>query len=143
MRPTKKARTELPTKDEQKNLQQIESLMNSNLFNLQVSEILAQVDCVSSFQKKKVSTWLTALVSDVSVPQHIDNNPSIDEKWLSNQDLSGFQLSHFIKSTKVQFDFAPPVAVETVGSSVIKTATAPFLNIDVTVTMPPDIFETR
>ena len=53
----KKAKFDLPTKDEQKQLQHTDLLMKSNLFKLEVEQLLLEVSGEKKLQKSKVTQW--------------------------------------------------------------------------------------
>ena len=50
----KKAKSSLPTKDEQLQLNNTDSLLRSNLLKLQIDEMLGEVSCEAVLNKKKV-----------------------------------------------------------------------------------------
>jgi hypothetical protein len=135
----KKARMDLPTKDEQKNLLEVESLMRNNLLHLQVAEILNQVNAEKRFQKKSLVEWLDNLVSDLGAASLGSKKSEISGRWLSTQGLPGVTLVE--NDVKISFD--KPTSVDYIGSFASQTATVPLLNIDVAVMMPSDMFDKR
>lgn len=155
-RMTKSKKIALPTTDEQKNLQQVEVLMRTNLLNLQVSELLVQVGGEQIFQKKRVHQFIEELLTDiksatVNFKRKAGSGASTSElsfAWLRKQSFGGIYpherlFEQSMTSTLTKIDFEKPLQVELIGSYVYHTSTAPFLNVDVAVAMPKSMFDAR
>ena len=147
-----KKKVSLPTTDEQKNLQQVEILMRTNLLALQISELLVQVAGEKVFQKKKLHAWAEDLVSDISsasfqIKRKGTATSEISLQWLSKQKIKGLEIDfnscENYDNFELKIDFTAPSQVDLIGSYVNQTSTAPLLNIDIAVVMPPEMFETR
>lgn len=147
-----KKKVSLPTTDEQKNLQQVEILMRTNLLTLQISELLVQVAGEKIFQKKKLHSWIDDLISDISsasvkIKKKGNTSSEISLQWLSKQKIKGLEIDlpscESYDNLQSKIDFAAPSQVDLIGSYVNQTSTAPLLNIDIAVVMPPEMFEPR
>ena len=131
----------LPSKEEQLQLHNTDTLMKSNLLRLQTDELLAEVGAAREFEKKRVLTWLVGVEQALKGGAKLMSAPQmqvtaawlLESEGISVDDATGDRVLHF----------APPASVEEIGSFVLKTSTAPLLNIDVAVEMPPSCFEMR
>lgn len=139
-REAKRPKYDLPTKDEQRNLQQVEAVLRSNLIQLQVSELLSQVKPGKHFESRSITEWIEELKKDLQSTSL--DSVELSQAWLHENGLTGLQLSKHA-SESVNFTFQHPVAVETIGSLASSTATAPLLNIDLALTLPSEMFTTR
>lgn len=132
----------LPSKDEQRQLQQVETLLKSNLLHLQVDELLNQVSGSKKIIKAKISKWtesITSLISDNSTFSAITGE--INHSWVEKHSIIGLELKNsFASCLEV---FAKPTGVTLIGSSVYGTAVSPMLNIDIAVCMPSSVFESK
>ena len=136
----KRPKIDLPTKDEQKNLQQVESLLRSNLLQLQVSELLNQIRSEKHFDAQSVRAWIKQLEEDLQ-SDSLDGT-ELSAAWLEENGLSSVGLSKHA-SESVNFTFQHCTTLEVVGSRSSYTATAPLLNIDIAITLPTEMFDTR
>lgn len=136
----KRAKYDLPTKDEQKNLLQVESLMRSNLLSLQINEILLQVNAEKQFKRPELVDWVDNLVSDICNSSLGSKKTEVSGHWLLKQGIEGIDL---INDSDVKIDFSKPTSVDYIGSFSCQTATAPILNIDLAMILPSDLFDKR
>ena len=139
-REAKRPKYDLPTKDEQRNLQQVEAVLRSNLIQLQASELLAQVKPGKHFESRKLLDWIDQLKKDLLSSSL--SNVELSQEWLHDHNLTGLQLSKNA-SESVNFTFQPPTSLEFIGSFSSSTATAPLLNIDIALALPEAMFTTR
>jgi U3 small nucleolar RNA-associated protein 22 len=137
---SKKKSKALPTKDEQSALRSTEILMKSNLMQLQITEMLNEVKASPILEKKEIKAWLQAFTEVVKGMK----NKSYSGNWLSSVThakdvvtLTGYN------SSAISIDFKAPSSIDIIGSSKLQTDTAPFLNIDINLTMPVDCMEER
>jgi len=143
----KKQKIALPSKDEQKQLQQVDLLMKSNLLHLQVDQILDEVSGSSIMNKKKVIAWtesiLSCLKSESSYAGVIGTN--LNKKSLKKMGLKAIKVLSIVNSDdqSMQVTFAPPAAVTEIGSTQHHTTLSSMFNVDIAVTMPSSIFEPR
>lgn len=135
----KRAKISLPTKDEQKNLQHVESVMRTNLIQLQTSELLAQVNADKLVERKVFYDWVNQLKTDLTSGALTAVKKDISSAFLSKHKISGIKLSKHAGETTT-FVFEKPAAVETIGSSSSSTGTAPLVNVDLAVTLPVSTF---
>ena len=59
--------------------------------------------------------------------------------WAKKKGIAGLDLH----SADARCIFQPPASVEVVGSSALRTGTAPFVNVDIAVGMPSELFNSR
>jgi hypothetical protein len=142
--PSKRARTELPTKDEQKQLQQVELLMKSNLLQLQIDQLLDEVCGSKNLGKKKVTNWVESLLGHLNSKETY-NGGSLSEGLIKSSGLGNIKPLKIVNTgdESINVEFFPPVSVDVVGSYEYQTSTTPKLNVDISVTMPADMFDTR
>lgn len=133
----------LPTQDEQKQLQQMEILMKSNLLQLQSKELLANTDATTKFSSKRLNEWLEELKTDLqSTAKFTCHNREITSEWLQTQS-NGINLDFCSNSDPCSITYTSPTRVEVVGSFDSGAGTAPFFNVDVAVFMPAELFAAR
>ena len=142
---TKRAKmSDLPTKDEQLQLNNTDTLLRSNLLKLQVEEMLKEVSCEEISKKKKAQKMLTECIDLLKGIKGSDvEGKEISSSWLKKQGLRGFDLESSAGhlSTPASITFTAPESVGACGSFKLQTGTAPFVNFDIAVTMPADMFE--
>ena len=135
--------TALPTQDEQKQLQQMEILMKSNLLQLQSKELIGHVDATAKFSSKKLVDWLEQLKTDLlCTAKHTCHQREISAEWTQSQGY-GIDLSSFVHHDVDSITYLAPSQVEVIGSFDSGAATAPLYNIDIAIYMPADIFSAR
>lgn len=133
--PLKRARKssnglKLPTRDEQSYLRETENLFKSNLVKLQTSELLMEMKSPDGLPTK-VEKWVQNIVEHVL---GVEKQDGVGVKQLRS--VSGLDLV----DADVEIDFVAPVDVCVVGSSKLMTGTKPYLNVDIAMTIPDDIF---
>ena len=148
----KQKKIALPTKDEQLSLQNSEIILKSNLTKLQLNEILTSVrDDESHPKHQKIAVWLEQVIdvlkkSDFGNANTDSTPPLLSPTFLLERGLNAFILHNSSSSANVgalSFAFKPPMSVQLMGSFVLGTATAPFLNCDVAVVMAGSCFDAR
>jgi hypothetical protein len=130
----KRAKLNLPSTDEQKNLHNVDSLMRSNLLELQVKELIEQVRADKTFDKKKNSKWFDVL------------KDALENKKMKDMKVNGTPPRIVIGSEDdfvSHIDFAKPESLKVLGSRVLETAVSPSLNIDIGVVMPAALFDEK
>jgi hypothetical protein len=144
---SKKQKVALPTKDEQKQLQQVELLMKSNLLQLQVDQILEEVSGDSIRGKKKVSEWVDTVTSLLRAEASFADlkNSTLNKKTVKKLGLKSLKVLSLVNSADEGFEisFLPPAAVDVVGSTEFGASLSAMFNIDVAVTMPAAMFESK
>lgn len=142
--PAKKAKTSavLPTSEEQRQLQQLEILMKNNLLNLQSKELIEQVDASSKLSGKKVSEFLTALDADVKDTSKTSCHKRVlTTEWVQQQ--AGYESLQFNAYEEVSMEYRSPSELLTTGSYATNTCISPFYNIDILVTIPSKLIDSR
>eukprot|EP01041_Mallomonas_annulata_P007991 gene7991-16353_t len=139
----RKAMYDLPSKEEQLHLRETEDLMRSNVIKLQIDEIIKEVEVnkhSNTTTHTKIEEWLQTFKGILSTID-IKNNSDVDQEWLNSHNLNLPIDSYDGKLVKLKF--SPPTLVTIVGSHILHTATKPFLNIDISITMPDDCFNSK
>ena len=124
-----------PTSEEMNNLRESELLFKSNLFRLQVNELLNEV---------KVNRTKTTVIekSLVQLKSSLDNLPS---KLITQNEINSYvdiilQNVKTNNTDKITFKFEKPTKIDVVGSFLLGTTCKPILNIDLAITMPSTMF---
>lgn len=143
----KKQKVALPTRDEQKQLQQVELLMKSNLIQMEIDQILDEVSGEAVLNKKKVNGWMETVVSllkDSASYKAVTSTP-LNKKTLKKLDLKSVSILSLVNSDDdaMKVEFCAPAGVEVIGSTQNQAALSAMFNIDVAVTMPASMFEAR
>lgn len=144
---SKQQKIALPTRDEQKQLQQVELLMKSSLLQLQVDQILEEVDSSAIANKKRVVTWMDEVVNILKDTSKYGKSvgATLNKKIIKKLGLKGVDLLNLVNGddSSIQLNFQPPAAVDVVGSTVHQSAISAMFNIDVAVTMPSSLFDSK
>ena len=147
VQPQKRVKYELPTKDEQKQLQQMDLLMKSSLLQLELEQLLSEVSGQGVFAKSKVVQWVKAVTSFLTSSPAVTTlvGSTLTEKTIKTAGLTAMKILHMVNTMddSMELVFQAPVAVDLIGSHTYKTATAPMLNIDIAVTMAGSMFDTK
>lgn len=141
----KRAKLDLPTKDEQKQLQHTDLLMKTNLFQMEVEQLLIEVSGESKLQKTKVTQWTDRVTELLRNTKSYSDLATLTEKNLKKAGLKHHKAIELVNTgdEKLKIDFQAPSSVEQVGSSVYGTALSSMLNVDLAVTMPTELFDHR
>lgn len=142
----KRAKVALPTKDEQKQLQQVDLLMKSNLLQLEIEQLLSEVSGDNLLAKKKVTAWVHTISELLKAPQSFSGLPSnLSEKSIKDAGLKSMKAMVLVNTEdeSMKLNFQAPAAVEVIGSYVHHTALTAMLNVDIAVTMPATLFDSR
>ncbi|XP_072937991.1 nucleolar protein 6 [Epargyreus clarus] len=128
-----------PTVNELNRLQETESLFNSNLFRLQIEEILQEVK-VKEKTVKRFQEWFTNFKSHLFEIPEDDTEYDLTEKTLSKHLKVKIPVSSSLIKTKTMFKFHKFTDVEIVGSYALGTAISSKLVIDVLITVPAETY---
>lgn len=142
--PSKKAKATavLPTSEEQRQLQQLEILMKNNLLNLQAKELIQQIDASSKLSGKKVAEFLSTLDADSKdTSKSTCHKRQVTAEWVQQQ--AGYEALQFASSEDVEIEYRSPSELLTTGSYATNTCISPFYNIDILVTIPTKLIESR
>ena len=144
---SKRMKLSLPSAEEADSLNQADVLMKTNLMQLQMGELLAEVRCERVLQKKSLGVWVSSIKSCLLSAEKMSGAAKkgktlLNKSWLDASSAACGDIKlcgHFQGNTSVVF--AVPQSVDIVGSSETLTATMPFVNIDIVVTMPSNCFD--
>jgi len=145
------ASNDLPTKEEQRQLQQVDLLMKTNILQLKVESMLEEVSVCRLLHKRKAQDWIDSLVTlltmrdddgDDRSRQHDLLGSTIDSLWMSRNGIAGLSLVNESDAT-MRIIFVPPIKVDIVGSFVHDTITSSHVNIDIALTLPDELFDSR
>ncbi|RYH13594.1 hypothetical protein EON65_35290, partial [archaeon] len=146
MQGKKRGRDEsLPTDEEQRQLQNMDILMKSNLLQLQTTELLSNIDASSKLNKKKVQEWIQK-VKDVlldSKSKHSLHDREISGHWVEKQGYLSLVPSTPYSEKDLTITYQAPQEICDIGSHASDTTIAPFYNIDLALVMPAEFFETK
>eukprot|EP01104_Vermistella_antarctica_P019185 TRINITY_DN739_c0_g2_i1.p1 TRINITY_DN739_c0_g2~~TRINITY_DN739_c0_g2_i1.p1 ORF type:complete len:1406 (+),score=464.94 TRINITY_DN739_c0_g2_i1:163-4380(+) len=122
-----------PTSDELLHLKETQDLFKSNLFRLQISELLSEVTiCKGS---AKTETLLRHLKKALD---------SLEERNINIEEYATLYPSvhvHNKSDKRITFRFRKPASTFVVGSFLLKTAVKPSLNVDIAVEVPSSSFK--
>lgn len=120
-----------PTFEEIKRLKETEELFKSNLFRLQITELLSEVRV--NYDKTVVIQHLLRKLYEV-----VQNVPEQEVTWETTKDAPLVKAVPISESEaqKLKFKFAPPEDVLVLGSYLLRTVAKPVLNIDVGIELP-------
>jgi U3 small nucleolar RNA-associated protein 22 len=125
----KKQKTSLyavPTPDEMTNLKATQELFKSNLFKLQLDDLLSSV---SVDRAQKLEAFLH------SIKSHLDSMPASKIALKPGAKVLSRKLKFFTER-KLEMAFQPPSRVDLVGSYLLDAVCKPLLNVDMTVEIP-------
>lgn len=128
-----------PTVNELNRLQETENLFNSNLFRLQIEEILQEVK-VKEKTEKKFQQWFQEIKSHLlSIPED-DKEYDLTEQTLAKKLKVKLPISKEMEKTKCIFKFHKFKDVEIVGSYAVGSSINSKLRIDLQITIPADTY---
>ncbi|KAG7161793.1 nucleolar protein 6-like [Homarus americanus] len=125
-----------PTMDELNALRETQTLYHSNLFRLQMDEVLAEVS-MKDKHRQQLDQWLVQLSAflkslPASSEYQLNNTKWMEEKGVCNPIVKS------MPEARGTFLFAPPTNVEFVGSFVSSTTTTRNTTVDVMITLPKE-----
>ncbi|XP_068242070.1 nucleolar protein 6 isoform X1 [Palaemon carinicauda] len=125
----------LPTVDELNRLRETQMLFHSNLFRMQMEELLLEVS-VKDKHRHKLNQWLNQFTSFVkSLPQSPAYQLSAT-KWLKENNVVD-PLT--LPESKGSFQFIPPTEVKFVGGAAAGTLLSTDETVDVMLVLPKEI----
>ncbi|XP_050403291.1 nucleolar protein 6 [Patella vulgata] len=134
---TKKEREKLykePTVEELNQMKETENLFHSNLFRLQITEVLKEVSLKEKHkrQAEKLISTLKETILDIPASEQYDLK---DTKWLTKQKVK-LPIHQASSCMKGKFQFLPPLSVRIIGSYLLDTVVKPDTVVDLMVEMP-------
>lgn len=127
------------TSEEFSTLKETENLFKSSLFRMQITELLSEIQ-----PKKERSKSLDEVLHELnslllSLPDGTESYEVSDHSWLPRG--TKFPLPSPPAPIKGKFRFHRPISVKVVGSYLLGTVTKPDLNVDISVQMPKECFQ--
>lgn len=128
-----------PTAQEMTRLRETENLFHSNLFRLQIDEMISEL----SIKKKRITSftdWFASVKKILSEMKSGKQYELMDQKWLKKIGISVpfVQKPHSVKGV---FSFLPPTSVSVMGSYAAGCSLGPRMNVDIAVEMPSKCFQ--
>ncbi|XP_039291239.1 nucleolar protein 6-like [Nilaparvata lugens] len=118
-----------PTVEEMTRLRETETLFHSNLFRMQIEELLRQVR-TKKRERRLARIWLESVIKQLSPASESVRKSKVK-----------YPLPDLPKDAKeAEFKFVPPVDVRVIGSFNSAICIGPEIGIDVAVVMPKSIF---
>lgn len=139
---TKKQKYDLPTLDEQRQLNQVDIIMKQNLISLQVTEMLTEVRPEKGYNSNRMTSLIASLVEILKKNSAKFSSKVINSKWIKKHDMTCIRMNNYAES-EISLTFEPPVSVEQIGSYSLQTMTSPYCNLDIAVVIPSNCFEER
>ncbi|XP_046966529.1 nucleolar protein 6 [Vanessa cardui] len=128
-----------PTANELNRLQETENLFNSNLFRLQIEEILQEVK-VKEKTVNRIKEWFSDFQTHLlSIPED-ETEYDLSEKSFAKQLNVKLPISKDHKKTKVMFKFHKFTDVEIVGSYALGCSINSKLIVDLQITVPAETY---
>lgn len=128
-----------PTVNELNRLQETENLFNSNLFRLQVEEVLEEVK-VKEKTEKKFQQWFTTFKDHLNSISDDDTEYDLTERTLAKKLKVKIPISSETNKTKCVFKFHKFKDVEITGSYALGCSINSKLKIDVQITVPAETY---
>lgn len=128
-----------PTVNELNRLQETENLFNSNLFRLQIEEILQEVK-IKEKVEKKFQAWFLVFKDHLQSIEEDDTEYDLSEQALAKRLKVKIPISDKLKKTKCMFKFNKFTNVEIVGSYSLGCSINSKLRIDIQITVPADTY---
>mgnify|MGYP002716448093 CR=1 FL=1 len=128
-----------PTAEELNHLKETQNLFHSNLFRLQIEEMLKEIQ-IKDKRRLQFEAWFEKFQSAVSkLKDNIHSYKIIDQEWLKN-----FKVKIPIPQTPYNVDgnyqFKKPSAVKVIGSYASNLLIGPKFTVDILVEIPQTFF---
>ncbi|CAL7937003.1 unnamed protein product [Xylocopa violacea] len=128
-----------PTVEELNQLRETENLFHSNLFRLQIEEMLNEVRIKDKY-KRLFDNWFKSFEKAVESIEEGEEYQLSDKKLQKKLNVH-IPLPNVPEETKGVFKFLRPSHIATIGSYIFDAATGPIITIDIMVEMPAKIFQ--
>uniref|UniRef100_A0A8D8Y4Y0 Nucleolar protein 6 n=1 Tax=Cacopsylla melanoneura TaxID=428564 RepID=A0A8D8Y4Y0_9HEMI len=137
---TKKVKA--PTVEELTRLRETENLFHSNMFRLQIEEMIKEVKPKEG-KLKKAMKWCNSVATYI---QNMESDETVynlsDDSWSSKAGVRVPTMSKLRADPKTSFQFLKPAAVNVVGSVAAGCGFGPGLTVDLAVEMPKRLLHT-
>ncbi|XP_051895991.1 nucleolar protein 6 [Pristis pectinata] len=129
-----------PTSEELNQLKETENLFHSTLLRMQIEELLKEVK-LKEKKRKTIDAFLHEVNNLLKKIPKTEQVNITDQSWLPKDVKVPFlQVPYNVKG---KFHFLPPTSVKVIGSYLLGTCIKPHINVDVAVTMPEEILQTK
>lgn len=128
-----------PTADELNQLRETENLYHSNLFRLQIEEILNEVKLGEKY-KKLFNSWFSTLKECINLIEETEEYKLNDESLLKTLDVK-VPMFNLPKEEKGVFKFLKPTNINVIGSYAFETNINTNAIIDIAVEMSGNSFQ--
>ncbi|XP_011302572.1 nucleolar protein 6 [Fopius arisanus] len=128
-----------PTAEELSQLRETENLFHSNLFRLQIEEILTEVKLKDKY-KKLFDTWFIELKKNIRSISETKERELTRKKSLKKLEIEVPDLDVPINQ-KGTYRFLKPSNISPIGSYTVNTTVGPDVIVDVMVEMPSALFQ--
>ncbi|XP_076640818.1 nucleolar protein 6 Mat89Ba [Halictus rubicundus] len=138
----KKLHSELykqPTVEELNQLRETENLFHSNLFRLQIEEMLNEVRIKDKY-KRLFDAWFKQFEKTVNSIKETDEY-KLSDKNLKKQLKVRIPKPHVPQKTKATFKFSKPSQIAVIGSYAYNATVGPTITVDVMIEMPTKMFQ--
>lgn len=129
-----------PTAEELNHLKETQNLFHSNLFRLQIDEMLKEIQ-VKEKKKNEFELWFKKFCNALLKLKDNDNKYELsDQQWLKkyNVKIPILQMPYSVNGT---FQFKKPSKVSLIGSYNTNLLIGPRIVVDVAVEMPQTFFQ--
>ena len=130
-----------PTAEELSQLRETENLFHSNLFRMQITELLAEVSLKDDERHKYQSVINEVIQALKSLKEGKERK--IKDLSLFEKNSIQIPLANMCKKLDGTYTFLPPSKVSLIGSFDLKTLVKPLVCIDIGVQMPDEFFVDR
>ncbi|XP_038221323.1 nucleolar protein 6 [Zerene cesonia] len=128
-----------PTAKELNRLQETENLFNSNLFRLQIEEILQEVE-LKEKTIKRFNEWYNSLKQYLLSISENGTDYDLSEKAITKQLKVKLPISNELNKTKAMFKFLKFKDIDIVGSYASENAISSKLIVDLQITVPAETY---
>ncbi|CAK9819413.1 Nucleolar protein 6 [Anthophora plagiata] len=130
-----------PTAEELNQLRETENLFHSNLFRLQIEEMLNEVKIKDKY-KHLFDTWFKSFEKAIKSIEETKQYPLSNVKLRENLTVN-IPAPKVPEEAKGTFKFLKPSDVAVIGSYVFDAAISPNITVDIMIEMPAKMFQNR
>jgi hypothetical protein len=126
---------------EQAQLQNAATLLSSNLFKLQVEELLNEVDREKTYTHRQLKEWIETFSNQLkaSTASAVSSGllpASLTQDWAVQLPSVDDWVPALVSSISGSVPFCPIDELQLIGSFAMETITHPFINVDIAFTIP-------
>nr|XP_012136698.1 PREDICTED: nucleolar protein 6 isoform X1 [Megachile rotundata] len=127
-----------PTAEELNQLRETENLFHSNLFRLQIEEVLNEIKVKDKY-KHLFNVWLEDFEKNIKLIKESKEYQFSDPKLKKKLDVR-IPMPNVPEDTKATFKFLQPSNIAVIGSYAIDTTINSNVTVDLTIEMPSKMF---